>query len=199
MQGYLGAAAKVLSVGRQGLTTPDFEMSAGYRIRGEVRGAGDGRVAYVGVYALDSYGAKSVPTDASGQFEVTGLAEGDYRVSVARGGGLNREFDDELAGVVVSASDDVFVRLSLTETTVELAGRVVDGEDDPVEGAVVVAHFGISKTSPVGSDASGDFVLLVPAHFKTYLIAQDPFTGARGVVHADAATQGQTITVVLSP
>ena len=93
------------------------------------------RKADVAVGTVEGTVVKRVLSDANGHYVAAGLADGRYRVAAARAGYL-----PALVGAVILVKGNERKQVNIAlETPAVIAGRVVDEEQDPVEGVGVAA------------------------------------------------------------
>jgi hypothetical protein len=114
-----------------------------------------------------------------GEFLIEGLAPGKYRIVAGRLDGDSGEPQATDAPVVqVGEPGTRETVLIVLEGFAELGGRVLDGEDGPVEGALVHISYPGKDTMRGGlrSDADGNFVARVPAAREYTLTVFPPRT-----------------------
>jgi len=107
-------------------------------------------------------------TDADGEYEITGLPSGSYFVMAWARGYVAEFYDDarrlrKATPVQVNApsttSDINFSLRPRKRGAYQLAGRVLDAQGQPVEGALVVAESDTAEVASVPTDGMGNFVL----------------------------------------
>ena len=106
-------------------------------------------------------GVRSSPTDKTGRFNLTGLAPGRTRLEILHPEKLPLRREP----LLLAPGDERDLGDLTMLTGVALTGKVTDGEEDAVEGAVVEARV-VSRTAhtPVRAttDATGQFFLRLP-------------------------------------
>ncbi|GEM_PF-3170444 len=195
----ISPAARILTVGSGESVVVDFVLSTGFRISGKITGVGVWP-AFVHLYNLNTLAGKSRQVSPTGEFEVTGLIDDEYRVSASREGGPNLELKGTDQNPVFVSSGETNrerVVLSMNDKAVVLQGIVVDEEGESVGGAIVLARLDISYyMEPVEADALGKFTLNVPTMSKVSVSARD-MEGRRGrkMIAADRIDQRAVIEI----
>lgn len=144
-------------------------------------------------------GLRSGPTDKSGRFDISGLSPGRTRIEIRHPDKL--PFRREPLLLVPGDERDVGDLTVVAGAT--LAGRVVDPEDRPAEGAVVEARLVGKLARPAmrtTADGNGAFALRVPlgdyalsAQTESLLLAT-PYT-----LHVQADVQSDACVLRLAP
>lgn len=138
---------------------------------------------YVAVYRATSDGAgewvRSMTTDASGAYTISGLAAGAYKVLFSASGPLLSEWYDDAADaasaavVAVSAGKTAAVDGALA-VGASITGVVTDESGSPVENVVVWAHrvtengLGPGAGAATGADGAYSLVGLPSGRYKLY-------------------------------
>jgi hypothetical protein len=146
-------------------------------------------------------GVRSSPTDKEGRFDLAGLSPGRTRIEILHPTKLPfRREPLLLAPGDARALGDLTMLAGAT-----LAGRVVDGEEKPVENALVEARLVAKGAHPAvraTTDANGEFFLRVP-HGEYSLDAQtERFVSATSQtvrVRADASPEPCLLKLVPRP
>lgn len=116
----------------------DLVLERAARVRGRVMRNGEpwrGRVVWQSLTSDDS-GVGS--TDASGNYELSGVRPGKVRLTVQRLGAA-----EDVTATVVAKADDVVERdLEIQEDTTTISGRVTDSAMRPLSDISVFAHSG---------------------------------------------------------
>ena len=144
-------------------------------------------------------GLRSSPTDKAGRFDITGLSPGRTRIEILHSAKL--PFRREPLLLVPSDVRDVGDLTMLTGAT--LAGRVLDDEGRPAEGAVVEARLaGRIARSGVRTTASGngEFFLRVPLGDYTLTAQTEKLvTTAPLSIHVQADVPADSCVMRLEP
>ena len=184
------------SAGRSGLVVA---LDARGTIRGRIVDTAGAPVAGRSVLA-DSGAVAHVPREATsgtnGAFVFTGLTAGEYDLVALAGGD---DGSGSRATVVLAAGGEGSADLVVPARTGAIHGRVVDGNDRPVPGALVHVFnaWGNDLTSSLVADDAGAFEIRdLPHGASVQLGASDPNSDA----HATAdAMSGETVTLRLVP
>ncbi|MCH7652669.1 MAG: carboxypeptidase regulatory-like domain-containing protein, partial [Chloroflexi bacterium] len=179
-------AASVAVVSGQDTPNIDFGLSAGGSISGNVSDGTD-PIANVWVWA-DSYdccgGGNGGETDSSGDYTISGLPTGDFRVQVwAMDLGLVGQFynntgDWELADRVTVTADNTTPNIDFVlGAGGSLSGIVLDGNGDPVANVSIWAETFECCSGGNGSmtEADGTYKVdgLAPGDYRVQVFAQE--------------------------
>ena len=129
------------------VTRPAASQDAGAAIRGRIVAADTGRpLRRASIIATPESGTerRSANSNADGRYEIKGLAEGRYTVSVARSGYLPLQYGQhrplEQATLLRIAGTDTVDRVDFALPKMGLiAGRVTDERGDPIAGVRMTA------------------------------------------------------------
>jgi protocatechuate 3,4-dioxygenase beta subunit len=136
--------------------------------------------AFVWAEAADGSGGNGSTTDAEGYYTITGLVSGDYVVRAQAQGKVPRYFDNavnygDASVVTVTASANTGnINFQLTAGG-SISGQVIDGEGNPVEGAVLWAIDGNwNDFGEVFTDTDGQYTIsgLPDGDYRVYVQAE---------------------------
>ena len=185
--GDFSAALRVTLTSSSTASSIDFSLASGGSISGTVlRDSDSSPVQFADVWAsiYDGGGGNGTQTDASGNYTISGLVAGDYRVDVrADGQGLSQEFYDDTTDWGLASR--VAVTAGVTTSSIDfglasggsISGTVIkDSDSSPVEDAWVWAeNYDCCGGNGAQTDSSGDYTIvgLLPGDYRVGVDSQE--------------------------